>query len=447
MADRGGQYMGSYGMDPSMNYMHNYGAPPVPQPGTQVRLSVRGASFQYQLTQDDLEKVFQRYGVVRKVDLEEERNSAVISFSDAGEASAAARDLDGKPLSGQNLDGRLSVKVIMPEAPAAPVHDPYGYQPQAMAPNVPDVMTHPGMVASQGQNDEGVRKYTCRFDIGIANDETFRVARRIIGTSGKNMKKIVKLTDAKLRLRGRGSGFLEGAQQKESPEPLQLCVSCKTKQGYETAVAHVEALLVEVYNEYAQFCAQNGLQVVHLQPSKREHALSFPSATSTSRRDRAHFAASGGGAQNPMMQHGAQAPPYGGNGYGPPGQMPYYPSGWGGPMMMPPPYGNGWPPNMPNMGGDGGVPNQKGGGGQARSRRQQDPTGAGNDHNHGAAIPGAPPPPEVEDLIDQRNEARRSGDFDRADAIREDLRTRGIALMDEPGGRGRGTEVTTWRYW
>ncbi|KAF4733398.1 hypothetical protein FOZ62_002624, partial [Perkinsus olseni] len=77
-----------------------------------------------------------------------------------------------------------------------------------------------------------VRKFTCRFDIGIENDKEFQVARRIIGNKGANMKRIVGLSNAKLRLRGQGSGYLEGAVRQESPDPLHLCISCINRDGY-----------------------------------------------------------------------------------------------------------------------------------------------------------------------------------------------------------------------
>jgi hypothetical protein len=64
------------------------------------------------------------------------------------------------------------------------------------------------------------------------------------------MKKIVRMTDAKLRLRGKGSGFLEGTQKQESHEPLHLCVSCREYFGYRTAIAEVKKLLEQVYDEY-----------------------------------------------------------------------------------------------------------------------------------------------------------------------------------------------------
>jgi hypothetical protein len=81
------------------------------------------------------------------------------------------------------------------------------------------------------ENYAGLRKFTCRFDIPVENDKDFQVARRIIGQKGANMKKIVATSDAKLRLRGKGSGYLEGFYKTESPEPLHLCVSCTTKEG------------------------------------------------------------------------------------------------------------------------------------------------------------------------------------------------------------------------
>ena len=69
-------------------------------------------------------------------------------------------------------------------------------------------------------------KFTCRYDIQIENDKEFQVARRLIGSKGINMKRIVDqcykgcstpIQDVvKLRLRGRGSGFKEGPCQQDS---------------------------------------------------------------------------------------------------------------------------------------------------------------------------------------------------------------------------------------
>merc|ERR1719436_696045 len=116
----------------------------------------------------------------------------------------------------------------------------------------------PQAIDAKPPHVKGQKKYTCRFLIGIENDKEFQVARRLIGSKGANMKRIVRVTEAKLRLRGQGSGYFEGAGQKESSEPLQLCVSCTSSEGYRTAVGLVEELLKNVYTEYRQFCRENG---------------------------------------------------------------------------------------------------------------------------------------------------------------------------------------------
>ena len=58
------------------------------------------------------------------------------------------------------------------------------------------------------------------------------------------------MNDLKLRLRGRGSGFKEGPNNKESTENLHLCISAKNKEVYDLACEGVERLLNKIYNEY-----------------------------------------------------------------------------------------------------------------------------------------------------------------------------------------------------
>merc|ERR1740116_588294 len=97
--------------------------------------------------------------------------------------------------------------------------------------------------------------------------------------------------------------------------------------------------------------------------------------------------------------------------------------------------------------GDAGTPKNDGRRGR-RSRGKRDGGGTpGGEMARGEPGPNAPPVEEIEKLIDDRNEARRASKFPEADRIRDLLHSRGVALMDEPGGRGRGREVTTWRYW
>ena len=102
-------------------------------------------------------------------------------------------------------------------------------------------------------------KYTCRYELLIENDKDFQVARKLIGAKGCNMKRIVEScgstdNDVKLRLRGQGSGFKEGPMNKESDDPLHLCISTKNPEKYVQACQLVEDLINGIFEEYKKFC-------------------------------------------------------------------------------------------------------------------------------------------------------------------------------------------------
>lgn len=114
-----------------------------------------------------------------------------------------------------------------------------------------------------------VSKFTCKYEIPIKSLPGFSVARKIIGHRGKHMKHILEqlkgscfggpIQDViKLRLRGQGSGFKEGPDNCESPEPLHLCISSKYHQKYVEACKLVEKLLKDVFCEYNNYCRYRG---------------------------------------------------------------------------------------------------------------------------------------------------------------------------------------------
>jgi hypothetical protein len=396
-----------------------------------ISVSVEGMRFQYQLTQDDLMKVFSRYGPVREINVDEAGTGAQITFDDTSYAQAAMQDLNGKILNG--LEGTLRIEwsssaigsaslppyPMMPSFPGAgwgmPNNSAWPPAP-TVAPLVPEPMSpsasmggsppppgtpppHSGVLALSPMTAEGkapahvkgVRKYTCRFLIGIENDKDFQVVRRIIGAKGTNMKRIVKQSEAKLRLRGVGSGYFEGASRKESNEPLQLCVSCTSPDGYQTAVKAVEELMEGVYQEYRTFCTENG------RPEPDLHAT--PQLVSSGRER---------GSLSPLKQ----------------------------PML------DDDDDDDDLLGVSG-----KREGGRRRGRRSRARKAEAGKAERGEPPRNAPSVEEILDMIDQRNEARRQCNFSEADTIRQSLHERGVALMDEPGGRGKASEVTTWRYW
>lgn len=101
-------------------------------------------------------------------------------------------------------------------------------------------------------------KLQCQFFIGIEEDNKFKVTRKVLGPHGRHMKSIAEASGAKLRLRGRGSGFLEGPEQQESADELMLCVSTTDQAGYDEATRLVRELLERVYEEYRSFCRKSG---------------------------------------------------------------------------------------------------------------------------------------------------------------------------------------------
>jgi len=130
---------------------------------------------------------------------------------------------------------------------------------------------------SQNMEEKNYGKYTCKYEILIPNDKDFQVARRLIGSKGCNMKRILNeckqnnnINDnIKLRLRGRGSGFKEGPQNKESDEPLHLCISAKNQEEMKKACSLVDDLLNKIYDEYKKFCIKNNISPVVPQLANR----------------------------------------------------------------------------------------------------------------------------------------------------------------------------------
>lgn len=103
-------------------------------------------------------------------------------------------------------------------------------------------------------------KHQCQFMINIEADNAFLVKGRLMGRGGSYMKDIVLKAGfgTKLRLRGRGSGFLEGPAEKESSDPLMLCVSAHTTDAYEEAKRLTIELIEGIYDDYHGFIAKKG---------------------------------------------------------------------------------------------------------------------------------------------------------------------------------------------
>ena len=84
------------------------------------------------------------------------------------------------------------------------------------------------------------------------------------------MKAIAEDTGARLRLRGQGSGYLEGPEQVESSDPMMLCVSAPGQEPYRRARGKAVDLLRWLYADFDEFCQGKGLPAPNLKVSIHE---------------------------------------------------------------------------------------------------------------------------------------------------------------------------------
>lgn len=103
------------------------------------------------------------------------------------------------------------------------------------------------------------QKFLCRYLVGIEQNRSFNVVRKLLGDHGSHMKAIAESTGAKLRIRGRGSGFKEGPENVEADEPLMICVSATSSEGFDDAAKDVESLLMHAHDQYYAFCSKHNL--------------------------------------------------------------------------------------------------------------------------------------------------------------------------------------------
>lgn len=95
------------------------------------------------------------------------------------------------------------------------------------------------------------QKFICVFQVGLEDDEEFCLVKRILGKHGKNMRNIYEECHSKVRLRGKGSGYMESG--KEANMPLQLNVSCHNFEGYSAAVHEIAKLLNDLYEHFRKY--------------------------------------------------------------------------------------------------------------------------------------------------------------------------------------------------
>jgi len=119
-------------------------------------------------------------------------------------------------------------------------------------------------------------KFVCNYLVQIENDDNFLVTKRIIGKNGCFLKKIIqeaciKFGDfsTKIRLRGKGSGYLE-QNGKESEEPLMLCISSLNYPTYLNCCLLIDNLFTKVYNDYYDYLSKILPKELHYSIRKKQ---------------------------------------------------------------------------------------------------------------------------------------------------------------------------------
>ncbi len=268
-----------------INYILTQKGIPTTHPCLRIEVDTISDQQTLELEAEDLQKLFSTFGPVESVTvLPTQRNIALVSFKDIVSAYFAQQTLHLHCV--QAYQARLSVKwnipeeglgfpvPVAPDAASAPTRPP-GTLNASQGPAEGESVgpSEPAMASYRDRGGNSVTapstaKYTCRFEIQIENDKEFQVARRLIGSKGCNMKKIIDMCSKgcagpvqeviKLRLRGKGSGFKEGPNQQESDEPLHLCVSSPYFDKYMMACELAKELITGVYTEYRTFCERMG---------------------------------------------------------------------------------------------------------------------------------------------------------------------------------------------
>lgn len=257
------------------------------------------------------------------------------------------------------------------------------------------------------------------------------------------MKEIVASTsgDAKLRLRGRGSNYMERDTKEESPEALQLCISCPRAETYNLAVRLTEDLMRGIYDEYNRWCAERGKaeRAPEIRMSERHHTEAGG--------DSGGGAGGGGGGGGSCSGGGGG----GGRAIADAGAGEKKPRRRGGrnrkrkSAIADADAAAGAAPLLPRTEAVSAGAGQDEDAGDADSGNGD--SESDGDQGSGVAPEGAPTAQEIEQFIEMRNQARKKSNFAEADRIRDTLKDRGVVLSDEKGGHGSAKMVTSWRYW
>jgi hypothetical protein len=227
-------------------------------------VELEGLPYEYALNETDLFDLFSRYGQIRTVEFLDSTvapDIALVEFKSRDEAEGAIVHLHNYSLAIDGYQVVITVSLYDEEMDKKLQDKLRVATAMALHQNGPNAV----MTGSK-YNPNLVGGWQCRFVIGgEIMDREFPIVGRIIGPQGAHMKSIHERTGAKLRLRGRRSNFREGPENKESDEPMHICVSSNDEVSFRRACEMVESLMAGVYADYSKWCQQNSKSIPNIQ--------------------------------------------------------------------------------------------------------------------------------------------------------------------------------------
>lgn len=112
--------------------------------------------------------------------------------------------------------------------------------------------------AKKHVGEASLQKQHCSFIFQVTQRDVkeFQLVPRLIGRKGANMKRIADACNVRIRIRGRGSGFMEEHKMLEANIPLQMALSADDFAGYEKARGMLTEVLDAMAGRFEQYCLQ-----------------------------------------------------------------------------------------------------------------------------------------------------------------------------------------------
>lgn len=194
-------------------------------------LSFKNSRFLFD--KSDLKRIASRIGEFWSLELVEGNRLGLILFSSFTEVFRCFEQIQGKPISGPNSVDYLQVSFVEASQYGNDLLKTAQDQRELVArqfledENTSKAQSELALSQKkQPSSNNQLPKLTCKYEISYFSEDAakeFLLSKRIIGPKGSNMKKIIEEcfedrpfeSDAlKLRLRGKGSGFKEGPQNR-----------------------------------------------------------------------------------------------------------------------------------------------------------------------------------------------------------------------------------------